>query len=150
MHVHEWALAEAVIATVLEESRKERLTEVTELKIKIGELQQIETEIFDFALNELVKLQDDSLLKDMTIKMETERAQFRCRVCGREWTFDDQGEWNEEEREAIHFAPEVAHAYVRCPSCKSPDFEVLQGRGVSIGHIKGIGTGKESKAEHTH
>jgi len=44
---------------------------------------------------------------------------------------------SEEESEAIRFAPEVAHVYIRCPSCKSPDFEVLQGREVSIDYIKG-------------
>jgi hydrogenase nickel incorporation protein HypA/HybF len=141
--MHEWALAEAVIATVIEESRKEGLEEVTKIKLKIGELQQMETEIFEFALNELTKVQGTSLLTKMKVEMDIERAIFRCRVCGNEWAFDDAG-LGENETEAIHFAPEVAHAYIRCPSCKSPDFEVLQGRGVSIDSIKGIGgKGKE-------
>ena len=39
--------------------------------------------------------------------------------------------------EAIHFIPELAHAFLECPSCQSPDFELLQGRGVSIGAIEG-------------
>ncbi len=136
--MHEWALAEAVIATVIEESRKEGLDEVTKITLKIGELQQMETEIFEFALNELAKVQG-ALLTNMKVEMDIERAIFRCRVCGREWDFDNMSEMSEEENEAIHFAPEVAHAYIRCPSCKSPDFEVLQGRGVSIESIKGTG-----------
>ena len=41
----------------------------------------------------------------------------------------------EETREAIHFLPEAAHAFVRCPSCGSPDFAVSKGRGVSIKSI---------------
>ena len=67
--MHEWALAEAVIATVIEYSRKEGLEEVTKIKIKIGELQQIETEIFEFALNELTKAQGTSLLTKMSVKL---------------------------------------------------------------------------------
>ena len=135
--MHEWALAEAVIATAIEDSRKEGVKEITEIKLKIGELQQIELEIFQFALDEIAKAHDE-LLTNVKIEMETEPAIFRCRVCGTEWDYRDTGA-NEVEGEAIHFAPEVAHAYVRCPSCKSPDFEVIQGRGVLIKSIKGTG-----------
>jgi len=135
--MHEWALAEAVIATAIEESRKEGVKEITEIKLKIGELQQMELEVFKFALDELAKEQDE-LLTHVKIEMETEPAIFRCRVCGHEWDFDEAG-LSDDEGEAVHFAPEVAHAYVRCPSCKSPDFEVIQGRGVLIQSIKGTG-----------
>ena len=135
--MHEWSLAEAVIATAIEESRKEGLEEITEIKLKIGELQQLDVEIFKFALDELAKTSDESsLLKDMKIETETEEAIFKCRVCEKEWDFGETG-LSEEEYEAVHFAPEVAHAYIRCPSCKSPDFEVIQGRGVLIQTIKG-------------
>ena len=135
--MHEWSLAEAVIAAIIEESRKEGLEEITEIKLKIGELQQLDIEIFKFALDEIANAREEgSLLKDMKIEMEPEKAIFRCRVCGKEWDFGETG-LNEEEYEAVHFAPEVAHAYIRCPSCKSPDFEVLQGRGVLIQSIKG-------------
>ena len=135
--MHEWALAEAVIATAIEDSRKEGVKEITGIKLKIGELQQMELEVFEFALDELAKEQDE-LLTNVKIEMETEPAIFRCRVCGHEWDFDEAG-LSDDEGEAVHFAPEVAHAYVRCPSCKSPDFEVTQGRGVLIQSIKGTG-----------
>jgi len=135
--MHEWALAEAVIATAIEESRKEGVKKITEIKLKIGELQQMELEVFEFALDELAKEQD-VLLTNVKIEMETEPAIFRCRVCGYEWDFDEAG-LSDDAGEAVHFAPEVAHAYVRCPSCKSPDFEVIQGRGVLIQSIKGTG-----------
>jgi hydrogenase nickel incorporation protein HypA/HybF len=141
--MHEWSLAEAVIAAAIEESRKEGLEEITELKLKIGELQQLDIEIFKFALDELAETHDEgSLLKNMEIEMETEKAIFRCHVCGKEWDFGET-RLSEDEYEAVHCAPEVAHAYIRCPSCKSPDFEVIQGRGVLIDYIKGIGAGKE-------
>jgi hydrogenase nickel incorporation protein HypA/HybF len=135
--MHEWALAEAVIAAAVEESRKGGLGEITTLNLKIGELQQMELAIFKFALDALVKEHaEGSLLTNVKIELEPEPAIFRCRVCENEWGFDETG-LREEEREAVHFAPEVAHVYLRCPACKSPDFEVIQGRGVVIHAIKG-------------
>ncbi|MBN1762054.1 MAG: hydrogenase nickel incorporation protein HypA [Methanomicrobia archaeon] len=135
--MHEWALAEAVIETAIEESRKGGLEEISEITVQIGELQQIELEVFQFALDEIAKAHDeDSLLTNAKMRLETERAIFKCRVCGTEWDYRDTCV-NEDEGEAIHFAPEVAHVYVRCPSCKSPDFEVIQGRGVLLKAIKG-------------
>lgn len=136
--MHEWALAEAVIVTVIDLSKEEELDEISKIKIKIGELQQIDTKIFKFALNEIAKYKDTRLLKDINIEIETEKAIFRCRVCRNEWTFDDMSEIDEDRLESIHFAPEVVHAYVRCPICKSPDFEIVQGRGVLIESIEGI------------
>ncbi|MDH5187030.1 MAG: hydrogenase/urease maturation nickel metallochaperone HypA, partial [candidate division WOR-3 bacterium] len=50
--MHEWSLAEAVVATAIRAAEKEGLKEIIEIKIKLGELQQIEKEIFEFALKE--------------------------------------------------------------------------------------------------
>jgi hydrogenase nickel incorporation protein HypA/HybF len=44
----------------------------------------------------------------------------------------------ENVQENIHFIPEVAHVYVKCPRCESPDFEVLKGRGVWINKVMGV------------
>jgi hydrogenase nickel incorporation protein HypA/HybF len=136
--MHEWALAEAVIEAAIEESRKGGLATVTEILVKVGDLQQMEPEIFQFALEEIAKEYSggDNVLKHARIILEPEPAIFRCRVCGHEWEFK-AANLREEEGEAVHFAPEVAHAYLRCPQCKSPDFEVIQGRGVTIQTIKG-------------
>lgn len=131
--MHEWALAEAVIATVIEEARKAEMKKVTEIMIKIGELQQIDSEVFEFALNEIAKNRD---LGGMKVKMQIEKAVFRCRVCGQEWNFSDI-QMGKNESEAIHFIPEVSHAYIRCDACNSPDFEIIQGRRISIDYIKG-------------
>jgi hydrogenase nickel incorporation protein HypA/HybF len=43
-----------------------------------------------------------------------------------------------ENAEAIHFVPEIAYVYIRCPNCKSPDFEIMQGRGVWLERIRGM------------
>ncbi len=105
---------------------------ILEIKIKLGELQQIDVETFEFALKEIISLQE-SLMRGTEIKLETEKAILKCRVCGQEWAFGDaMKELSEEESESLHFVPEIAHVYVRCPKCKSPDFEVIRGRGVSF------------------
>jgi len=135
--MHEWALAEAVIEAAVEESRKGGLAAVTEILVKVGELQQLELELFRSALDELAKEHsEDTVLQHARIVLEPEPALFKCRVCGHKWVFK-AANLQADEGEAVHFAPEVAHAYLRCPECKSPDFEVLQGRGVTIQRIKG-------------
>ncbi|MCW4052076.1 MAG: hydrogenase/urease maturation nickel metallochaperone HypA, partial [Candidatus Bathyarchaeota archaeon] len=50
--MHEWALAEAVVSTSVRIAEEKGLKEIIELKIKIGELQQIDQEIFEFALSQ--------------------------------------------------------------------------------------------------
>lgn len=131
--MHEWALAEAVISTVSQIAEKEGLKEVAEVEIKVGELQQIELDVLEFALSQLKTLK----LKNAKFNIQTVKAELKCRVCGHKWIFEKE-KMNEEIAEAIHFVPEIAHTYVKCPKCGSPDFEILQGRGVWLESIKGV------------
>lgn len=131
--MHEWALAEAVIAAALEIAEKEGLKEISEINIRIGELQQIEEDIFEFALSNL----KSDKLKNAKIVISTAKAEFRCRICGTKWFFE-KNKVSEDTAEAIHFVPEVAHTYIKCPSCGSPDFEIVEGRGVWLENIKGV------------
>lgn len=131
--MHEWALAEGVISTAVKIARAEGLNEITEVVVKIGELQQVEHDVLNFALEQLRK----PMIKYAKFVLETTPARLRCRVCGEEWSFSPE-ELSEEVSEAIHFVPEVAHVYIKCPGCGSPDFEVVEGRGVILASIKGI------------
>ena len=131
--MHEWALAEAVIATAREATEDKGIEEVTELKIVMGELQQIEREIFEFALKEIIK--NHEIIKNAKITIEIEDALFLCNNCGHEWEFTAK-KLPFEESESIHFIPEIVHTYVRCPNCNSPDFTVKKGRGVTLQSIE--------------
>jgi hydrogenase nickel incorporation protein HypA/HybF len=131
--MHEWALAEAVISTVSQIAEKEGLKEIAEVEIKVGELQQIELDILEFALSQL----KTSKLKNVKFHIRTVKAELKCRVCGHKWTFGKE-KMNEEIAEAIHFVPEIAHTYVKCPKCGSPDFEILQGRGIWLESVRGL------------
>ncbi|MEM2104706.1 MAG: hydrogenase nickel incorporation protein HypA [Candidatus Bathyarchaeia archaeon] len=131
--MHEWALAEAIISSASEIAEKEGLTEVKEVKIRVGELQQVELDILEFALSEL-KI---GKLGNAKFIIETVKAEFKCRVCGHKWVFS-RNRLDVESAEAIHFVPETAHAYIKCQKCGSPDFEIVEGRGVWLEKVRGI------------
>jgi len=135
--MHEWALAESILAAAVEAAEKEKLKKITEITIGLGELQQIEMEVFKFALDELKKDHKEEI-GDVKINIKTIKSSLKCNNCGNEWNFSDmKKKISEDEGEAIHFIPEVAFVHSRCPKCGSPDFEITTGRGVSITQIKG-------------
>ena len=131
--MHEWALAEAVITAAQQIAEKEKLKEVKEVIIKIGELQQVEEDILRFALSQLKQAN----FKNAEFHITKAKTTLKCRVCGHTWLFKKQ-KLDEATAEAIHFVPEVAHAYIKCPKCGSPDFEITEGRGVWLENIKGV------------
>ena len=135
--MHEWALAESIIVAALEAADKEKLKNIKEININIGELQQIEQDIFDFALHEIAKSQN-SLFKEVIFNIKTEESILKCKNCEHMWKFSDmKKKLDEDESEAIHFIPEVVLVHMRCPNCGSPDFKISKGRGVTITSIKG-------------
>lgn len=136
--MHEWALAEAVISTV-DKARGEHIDEegvkpaVTQVNVSIGELQSIEMDVFKMGLANLLDQHPYGL--DVFL-FATEKAAFSCNRCKEHWLLEEQAHLDKEEKEAIHFLPESAHVYMRCPSCGSPDFCLKKGRGVSIASIE--------------
>jgi hydrogenase nickel incorporation protein HypA/HybF len=130
--MHEWSLAEAVIAAASQIAEKEGIKEVKEVTVKVGELQQVELDILRFALSQL----KPANFKDAKFLITRAKTKLKCRVCGYAWLFKKK-ELDESIAEAIHFVPEVAHTYIKCPKCGSPDFEMAKGRGVWLEKIKG-------------
>jgi hydrogenase nickel incorporation protein HypA/HybF len=134
--MHEWALAEGVIETARKVAEEKDIDEVGDVRVLIGQLQQIEADIFRFALDELLKKSDERV-RGASCLIDIEPAMLECRPCSHRWPLGDElDKLGEDEAEAIHFVPELAHAYVRCPSCGSPDFRVTGGRGVSIASVE--------------
>lgn len=130
--MHEWALAEAVITAASEIAVKEKLKKITEVTVKVGKLQQVEVDILKFALSQL----KPANFKNAKFRITRAKTRLKCRACGHAWLFRKQ-ELDESTAQAIHFVPEVAHAYIKCPKCGSPDFEIAEGRGVWLENIKG-------------
>ena len=136
-NVHEWALAEGVIDTAVELSEKEGLARITKIVVRIGALQRINPDFFRKAL-ETVMPAGDPRLKSAELVLNLEPAGFSCRKCGHEFGQEDVGQGLEHEQlEAIHFIPELAHSFMQCPRCDSPDFEVSRGRGLWLDSLEG-------------
>lgn len=122
--MHEWALAESVVKTVLENDvLKER-----RVKILLGKLQAIEKEIFEFALDEIMKQR--GIRFDFVI--EEVEPQFRCLSCLKVFDLNSTNSYGDVEKENIHFIPEMVKCFIKCPGCGSVDFEIIKGRGVSL------------------
>lgn len=130
--MHEWALAEAIITAATQFATKEGLKEVTEVSVKVGELQQIELGILEFAFSQL----KTANFKNSKFRIIHAKTTLKCRACDNLWLFK-KNKLDENTAEAIHFIPEVAHTYIKCPKCGSPDFEIKEGRGVWLENIKG-------------
>jgi len=131
--MHEWALAEGVVSAASRLAEEEGLAEIIEVAIRIGELQQIDHEVFLFALEQ----QRTPIMKNARFVIESIKGRFRCRACGNEWAFDPEA-LGEDVSEAVHFVPEMAHVFIKCSRCGSPDFEVVEGRGVWLASIRGV------------
>ncbi|MCX5806569.1 MAG: hydrogenase nickel incorporation protein HypA [Proteobacteria bacterium] len=135
--MHEWALAESVICSISDEIKKNKLSRISRVTVKIGELQQIDIEIFRFALENVLATYETTVDQECII-LEKELSTLKCNVCENEWSFGENiKKMQADEAEAIHFIPEIAHTYMRCPVCGSPDFNIKKGRGVWIESIEG-------------
>ena len=135
--MHEWALAEGVVLTARELAEREGMRRVTRLVVRVGELQRISPEFFRKAIDAVLPA-DDERLAGVELELELEPTSFTCRGCSKSFTLaevaddlDDQGQ------EAVHFVPELAHGYLRCPSCEHHDFDVGSGRGIWIDRLEG-------------
>jgi hydrogenase nickel incorporation protein HypA/HybF len=131
--MHEWALADAVVASVLNALPGRDPRRLRSVRLLVGELQAVDREIFLFGLRTL--LEPHGIPAERFV-IETQKAVLACGSCGHTWPLSEDAGLTEEEREAIHFLPEAAHAFVRCPRCGGRDFRVAEGRGVSIGSIE--------------
>ncbi len=130
--MHEWSLAEAIVKSIEHRAEELKTNSIDYVEIIIGELQQIDEEILSFALNELLKsLIDEKKIVVKELKFSREEAVFKCNVCGYTWRLSDYT-IDEEYKESIHFIPEIIFAIYRCPKCKSSDFDIVGGRGISI------------------
>ena len=130
--MHEWALAEAVVSSVDRIIQEHEGRRVLEVRVRVGELQRIEMDVFRQGLS--IHLEERPYGFEV-FHFETDKASFRCNRCAREWLLEDVPDLGEDELEAIHFLPEAAHVYLRCPECGSPDFQLTAGRGVRIASV---------------
>ncbi len=99
-------------------------------KVGVGELAQFDIRLVRKLLNAMSK---GTPLEGAKIVVEQERSRVKCLSCGKTWSFRDLvGPLSEEEREAVHFLPELLSSWSTCPSCSKSYFEIEEGRSVRV------------------
>jgi hydrogenase nickel insertion protein HypA len=131
--LHELSLVEGIIQSVAElaaDSGKQ----VTGVNVGVGELAQFDLRVIRELLAELKK---GTPLEGARIQVRLEKAKVRCLNCKKEWTFSDIiGPLSVNEREVVHFFPEMLSTYSRCPSCHRNYLEIEEGRSVRIAGVR--------------
>ena len=77
--MHEWALAEAVVATAVKAAKENKFREVREIEIQLGQLQQIKKDVFEFAIREAIQFQK-SLFKKTKIQFRMRKPFFNAEL----------------------------------------------------------------------
>lgn len=124
--MHESSIAAAILSAIQEVCSREG-NRVRKVRVITGELQALDIEVLKTYLD--VALEEAEI--PLQYELVSERAEFRCRRCGREWGLNDT-KAEGDVRELIHFMPEAAYAFLKCPSCGSRDFEIAKGRGIRL------------------
>lgn len=138
--MHELALADSVVKAALHAADEAGLARIGRIVVKVGELQQIEKDLFEFSLTNVIPA-NEPRLADTQFDVADEAVRFECRSCGTGYGRAEASLAGEDSGEAVHFIPELSHAFARCPSCSSPDFDITHGRGITLERIEGTEPG---------
>jgi len=127
--LHELSLVQGII-NAINETVDERGGRVLSVRIGVGELAQFDTRLVRGLLNDLKK---GTPLEGAKVTVEQEKSRVKCMSCGRIWDFQElAGPITKDEREIMHFLPELLNSCSKCPSCSKSYFEIEEGRSVRI------------------
>jgi hydrogenase nickel incorporation protein HypA/HybF len=130
--MHELTLAQGILDSVNESALRER-KQVASYRIGVGELAQFDMRLLRKLFRELSK---GTPLEGAKISFELERSRLQCLGCGREMSFDDiSDQLSKQEREMVHFLPELLNSCAKCPTCSRSYFEIEAGRSVRVMEI---------------
>ena len=127
--MHELSLVQGIINAV-NATASERKGEVRSVRIGVGELAQFDIRLVRGLLNDLKR---GTPLEEAKISVVAEKSRVKCLSCGRVWDFRElAGPISSDEREMMHFLPELLNSCSRCPNCSKSYFEIEEGRSVRI------------------
>jgi len=127
--VHELSLVNGILQAV-EATAKEVGGSVKSFKVGVGELAQFDLRLVRQLLTDSRR---GTPLQDAEVAIEVEQSKVRCMSCGREWNFRQlSGQMSEEEKEMVHFLPELLNSFAKCPFCSRSFFEIEEGRSVRL------------------
>ncbi len=121
--MHEAAIAQSIIETVLKEAEKQKAISVESVEIEIGELTFLGTEQVEFWVKTGFT---GTLAEKAKIIFKILESRMKCQKCG------FTGKLPVNNIDACHAGiPSYA-----CPGCSSPDIELTQGRETIIRNIR--------------
>lgn len=111
--MHEMGITQGILAASFEAAENAGATQITEIRISVGEL----TEIVEFALQFAFEaLTPDTIAEGAVLTVNHVKARSRCNTCGVEYDHD--------------------RFQMLCPECGSFDVLLLQGRELTIDAIQ--------------
>jgi hydrogenase nickel insertion protein HypA len=131
--LHEFSLVEGIIQSVGELASTNK-KQVESVSVAVGELAQFDIRVIRELLAELKR---GTPLEGAHVHVRIEKAKVRCLNCKKEWSFSDiLGPLSTDEKEVVHFFPEILSSYSRCPSCHKSYLEIEEGRSVRIAEVR--------------
>jgi hydrogenase nickel incorporation protein HypA/HybF len=111
--MHELAIAESIVNTVLKEAEKQAFPKVISVAVRIGALTDIVPDSLQFGFDTIII---DTPIAGATLKIESIPVKGKCRACQKDF--------------------EVEEYIFVCPNCFSGDIEVMQGQELEIAYIE--------------
>lgn len=134
--MHEQMVANGVVASLTDFAARSG-KQVKKFRVVLGELSMFDREIFTDALKAVLA---KSGFTNVEVVVEIEPAEIICSQCGSTWTFAELvGGLSDEDREAVHFVPELIGSFASCKRCGSMDLQIISGRGVAVKDVLATG-----------
>lgn len=111
--MHEMGITQGILAASIEAAENAGATRITEIRITIGDLTEIQTFALDFAFE---SLSPGTMAEGAKLTVTELSPRSKCRSCGNEYDHD--------------------RFEMLCPQCGSMDVELLQGRELRIDSIE--------------
>lgn len=111
--MHEMGIVASILEASFDAARKQGATRITEIKVSVGELTEIQEFALDFAFESLTP---DTMADGATLVVKHIGARSRCASCGAEF---DHGRFE-----------------IVCPECSSFITELLTGKELTIDSIE--------------
>lgn len=139
--MHELSIAQSIIDYAVSEADKNNARVVSEIRVDVGELMQVDTK----ALRELIKLlMTGPKLEKCKVSMHVVPASFRCRKCGFSWSMREAKRQLRQTADSLlvrepdskelplHFLPSLYSSFLHCPKCGSADTVAEGGEDIQI------------------
>jgi hydrogenase nickel incorporation protein HypA/HybF len=112
--MHEMSIAVSILDTVEKEARKNNLSKISKVKLKIGEMANIVPEILVSSWEILVK---DTMAEDAELDYDLLPLMGKCGECNAEFP--------------------IENIVFHCSRCHSPNIKVISGEELNIVYVEG-------------